>query len=101
MPAVLHTLGQLNIAHVTVQVLRAALFVAFIVQMILSFVVRDQDSRFMRFVSNITGPLVNPFDRIIPPLTIGGLSLSLGFIAGWFALTLGSVLLLQALPVGW
>ncbi len=71
---VLHTLSQLNIAHDIVQVLRAGLFIAFIVQMILSFVVRDQDNRFMRFVSNITGPLVNP---------------------------LGSVLLLQALPPGW
>ncbi|HEY7834917.1 MAG TPA: YggT family protein [Ktedonobacterales bacterium] len=98
---VLHTLSQLNILHYTVQVLRAGLFIAFIVQMILSFVVRDQDNRFVRFVGNITGPLVNPFDKLIPPVSIGGMSLSLGFIAGWFALTLGAGLLLQALPPGW
>lgn len=101
MQAVVGTLLQLNILHIIIQVLRAALIVVFVVQMVLSFVIRDQDNRFWRVINNITAPIVAPFEKIIPPLNLGGLSLSLGFIAGWWALTIVAALLLQALPNGW
>lgn len=101
MPEILRILLQQNILHTLIFLLRGFLIVVFFVQMILSFVVRDQDNRFTRFFSNLTAPIVAPFERIIPPLNVGGLSLSLGFIAGWWSVTIVTALLGQALPGGW
>lgn len=97
----LHTLAQLNILHTLIGVLRAFLIIVFVIQMILGFALRGQDNRFYRIFRNITGPIVDPFERLIPPLSLGGVSLSLGFIAGWWSVTIATALLGQALPSGW
>jgi len=39
-------------------------------------------------VYTVTDPLIKLYERFLPPLRIGGLAFSLGFIAAWFTLVL-------------
>src|SRR5690348_16275502 len=99
--AFLAWLGQASILHFAVQLLVRALIICLLIRMILSWVLRGQENGFSRFMNNLTDPLVRPFDRVLPPVAVGGVSLSLGFIVAWFAVGAVGALVLQALPQGW
>lgn len=94
-------LAQAGILHWTIKLLVGALIICLLIRMILSWVLRGQENGFSRFVNNVTDPLVRPFDRVLPPIAIGGVSLSIGFIVAWFAIQAVGALLDQALPQGW
>ena len=94
-------LGQAHILHVTISLLVGALIICLLIRMILSWVLRGQENGFSRFMNNLTDPLVRPFDRVLPPIAVGGVSLSIGFIVAWFAISAVGLLLGQALPKGW
>jgi uncharacterized protein YggT (Ycf19 family) len=94
-------LAQAEILHFTITLLVRALILCLIIRMILSWVLRGQENGFSRFMNNLTDPLVRPFDRVLPPIAIGGVSLSIGFIVAWFAIGMVGELLNQALPQGW
>ncbi len=101
MPAILNTLLGLNILHTIVKVLEEGLIICLLVQFVISWIPRAQESKFGRVIINITAPLVNPLNRLIPPISIGGLSLSIGFILAWWGILAVAALLGQALPAGW
>ena len=94
-------LGSANILHFTIGLLVRALIICLLIRMILSWVLRGQENGFSRFMNNLTDPVVRPFDRVLPPIAIGGVSLSIGFIVAWFAIVMVGALLGQALPQGW
>jgi uncharacterized protein YggT (Ycf19 family) len=100
-PQVLDQLSNANILHIAVQVLMDALILCLVVQFILSWVLRGQDNRFSRFFTNVTAPIVAPLDRLLPPISIGGVSFSIGFIVAWWAIAAVGLLINQALPAGW
>lgn len=101
MPPILNTLLGLNILHTVLRILVEGLILCFIVQFIVFWIPRAQESKFGRIISNITGPLVSPLDRLIPPISIGGMSLSIGFILAWWAIIAVGTLLGQSLPTNW
>jgi uncharacterized protein YggT (Ycf19 family) len=94
-------LGQASILHRVVSLLVGALIICLLIRMILSWVLRGQENGFSRFMNNVTDPLVRPFDRVLPPIAVGGMSLSIGFIVAWFAVVAVGALVAQALPQGW
>ncbi len=97
----LFQLSEANILHTLVTVLVDGLILCLLVQFILSWVLRGQENRFTRFFTNVTAPIVAPLNRLIPPISLGGVSLSLGFIVGWWAIWAVGALVTQALPPGW
>jgi uncharacterized protein YggT (Ycf19 family) len=94
-------LAQAQILHFAIGLLVRALIICLLIRMILSWVLRGQENGFSRFMNNLTDPLVRPFDRVLPPIAVGGVSLSIGFIVAWFAVVAVGALLNQALPTGW
>jgi uncharacterized protein YggT (Ycf19 family) len=101
LPAWLHGLLSLNIAHLLITVLVDVLILCFIVRFILSMILQGRENRFTRFFANVTGPVVDPLDRVIPAITVGGLSFRISWLFGWWATALAGALLNQALPPGW
>jgi YggT family protein len=97
----LEWLAQARILHGIITLLAAAIILCLLIRMILSWVLRGQENGFSRLMNNLTDPVVRPFDRVLPPIAIGGVSLSIGFIVAWFAVVIIRDLLLQALPSGW
>lgn len=101
MLTVLKTLAGLNLMHVVITVLVDLLILCFILRFILSMVLQGRENRFTRFFANVTGPVVDPLDRVIPAITIGGLSIRISWLFGWWAVWIAGVLLNQALPLNW
>lgn len=68
----------------------------FFVRMILSFVPaispgftpRGAVLVIFETVYTLTDPLINLFERFLPPVRMGNVAFSLGFIAAWFTLVL-------------
>jgi uncharacterized protein YggT (Ycf19 family) len=101
MSRMLHTLLQLDILHHLVTVIAAVLAICFLIQMILSWVLQGRENKLSRFFHNITGPIWEPLDRIIPRVSIGGMPISIGFLVGWWSIGAVALLVSQALPPGW
>lgn len=99
--AFLMWLDQASILHFVIKVLSQVLIICLLIRMVLSWILRGQENGFSRFMNNLTDPVVRPFDKVLPPIAIGGVSLSLGFIVAWFAIIMVAALLGQALPQGW
>jgi uncharacterized protein YggT (Ycf19 family) len=97
----LHALAQANILHFAVGILVKGLVICLLVRVLLSWVLRGQENGVTRFFNNVTAPLVAPFERLIPPISIGGISFSIGFIVAWWSTVAVGALLSQALPAGW
>ncbi len=91
----------LSPAHVLVTVLAGVLVLCLIIQFVLTLILQGRENRFSRFFSNITGPILDPLDRIIPSITIGGLSFRISWLFGWWAINIVAALLIQSLPSGW
>jgi uncharacterized protein YggT (Ycf19 family) len=94
-------LAKANILHIVISLLVRALIICLLIRMILSWILRGQENGFSRFMNNLTDPVVRPFDKVLPPIAVGGVTLSIGFIVAWFAIGMVGALLLQALPQGW
>ncbi len=101
LPSLLNGLLHLNLMHVVITVLVDLLILCFIVRFILSLVLQGRENRFTRFFANVTGPVVDPLDRVIPAITIGGLSIRISWLFGWWAVAIAGALLNQALPLNW
>jgi uncharacterized protein YggT (Ycf19 family) len=97
----LTALGQAGILHFAISLLVRALIICLLIRMILSWILRGQENGFSRFMNNLTDPVVRPFDKVLPPIAVGGVTLSIGFIVAWFAIGMVGALLIQALPQGW
>lgn len=77
----------------------------FFVRMIMSFVpllspgFQPRGAALVAFetVYTLTDPLIRFFDRFLPALRFGQVSLSLGFMAAWFSLVLAQRLVLAVL----
>ena len=101
MNAFLQRLSELNLLHTTITILMYALILCFLIQFLLSMILQGRDNKIVRFFTNVTGPMSDPLDRILPPLSLGGISIRIGFIVAWWGVTIAAVLVQQALPMGW
>ncbi|HEY7781136.1 MAG TPA: YggT family protein [Ktedonobacterales bacterium] len=99
--AILDALGHMNLAHTFITLLEGALIICLIVQMIFSWILRGDENRFSRFFTNVTGPMLRPLERVIPPVYLGSLPVSIAFLVLWWAIIMAAALLSQALPPGW
>src|SRR5260221_14421659 len=68
----LQSLAQANILHFAVGILVKGLVICLLVRVLLSWVLRGQENGVTRFFNNVTAPLGAPFERLIPPISIGG-----------------------------
>ena len=101
MNAFLQGLGDLHLLHTLVTILMYALILCFIIQFLLSWILQGRDNKIVRFFRNVTGPMSDPLDRILPPISLGGISFRIGFIVAWWGVTIAAALVLQALPASW
>ena len=101
MSAFLQGLGDLHLLHTIIIILEYALILCFIVQFLLSWILQGRDNKITRFFRNVTGPMTDPLDRILPPISLGGISFRIGFIVAWWSVTIAALLVLQALPANW
>ncbi|HEX9058506.1 MAG TPA: YggT family protein [Ktedonobacterales bacterium] len=97
----LERIQQLGILHGVVTVLSMGLIICLFVQAILSWVLQGRDNRVSRFLGKVTGPIVEPLDRLLPQVSIGGMRVSIGFIVAFWAVWAVGILLEQALPLNW
>ncbi len=94
-------LAGLNIAHLLITILAYGLILCLLIQFIMSMILQGRDNRFTSFLAKITGPILDPLNRVIPSVTIGGLSFRISWLFGWWAIQIVAALLIQALPSGW
>ena len=102
--AILQTLGSMNLLYWFVTLLFDFLILCMFVRAILSFLTMLSPANpFVRFFTNITGPIYDPIYRLMPRMLIGMLDMSatVAFIFVWWALTLIQGLALSALPQRW
>ena len=64
----------MNVAYTFVAVLSRAMYVAILARVVLSWVNVDPNNRLIRFLYEITEPILGPIRRVMPSL--GGLDLS-------------------------
>lgn len=96
-----HILAQANLAHILISVLEIVIILSLIIQFLLQFLLRGQENRFSRFFSNITAPVMAPLERVLPPITLGSVSISIAFFVVWWGTVMVGALLSQAIPAGW
>lgn len=101
MNPVLARLLSLNILHTLVSIVSVALIVILFAYMIVSWIPQWRDGKIGRFVADLASPIIAPLDKMIPPISLGGLRFSIGFFVGWWAIGVVAALVLQALPTGW
>ena len=97
----LQVLAELGILHNVIPIFAGALVVMLFVYMIVSWIPQWRDGKFGRFMSDLVSPIIGPLDRIIPPISLGGLRFSIGFFVGWWAIGIVAALIIQSLPSGW
>lgn len=101
MNPVLQSLLSHNYLHTLVSILVIALIVVLFVYMIVSWIPQWRDGKIGHVVSDLASPIIGPLDRLIPPINLGGMSISIGFFVGWWAIAIVGALIGQALPAGW
>lgn len=98
---VLNRVLELGLLHGLISVVSGALVLSLIVQFLLALVLQGRENQVTRFFKNVTAPVLAPLERIIPPISIGGISFSIAFIAAWWAIQVVADVLSQALPTSW
>ncbi|HEV7129177.1 MAG TPA: YggT family protein [Ktedonobacterales bacterium] len=101
MVEVAHFLTQANLAHYLIELLEAVIILSLILRFILQFILRGQENRFSRFLFNVTAPVMAPLERVLPPITLGGVSISIAFFVAWWGTIMVGALLFQSIPAGW
>jgi uncharacterized protein YggT (Ycf19 family) len=94
-------LAQLSLAHLVITLVGGALILCLIVRMVMSLVLQGRENQFSLFFARVTGPILDPLDRLIPAISLGGISFRISWLFAWWAITIVSALLYQALPAGW
>jgi YggT family protein len=90
-------MGNLQLAHLLVQIFFYFLMGAFLVTMLLSWFPVSPSNPIKRFCTMIIAPILDPLDRRIPPIGIFRVS----FIIAFWALIFARGLFLAALPTTW
>lgn len=97
----LHHLLQLGLLHGLIGLLEGVLILCLIVQFLLALVLQGRENQVTRFFRNVTAPVLTPLERLIPPISIGGITFSIAFIAAWWVIQVVGAVLSQALPASW
>jgi YggT family protein len=101
MNPVLQHLLELGILHMIIRVVSTALVIVLLAYMIVSWIPQWREGKVGQFVADLASPIIGPLDRLIPPISLGGLRISIGFFVGWWAIIVVAALLSQAMPGGW
>jgi YggT family protein len=101
MNRVLQQIFQQSILHHIIPIVAGALSLMILIYVIISWIPPWREGKFGRFMSDLVSPIVGPFDRLIPPINLGGMSLPIGFIVGWWSIGIVAALIWQSLPAGW
>jgi uncharacterized protein YggT (Ycf19 family) len=103
--AALQALGSMNLLYWSVMILFDFLILSMIIRMLLSFLASmlSPANPFVRFFTNITGPLFDPINRLLPRISLGIFDVSsmIAFIFVFWALSMAQILALSAFPPGW
>jgi uncharacterized protein YggT (Ycf19 family) len=102
--AALQSLGSLKLLHLFIPLLFGFLIISLFVRVILSWLpMLSPGNPFVRFFTNITGPIYDPIYRVLPRMTISMLDLraTITLIFSWWALTVLERLILGAIPFTW
>ena len=102
--AALQSLGSLGLLHLFITLLFSFLIISLFVRVILSWLpMLTPGNPFVRFFTNITGPIYDPVYRVLPRMSISMLDLraTITLIFSWWALMVLERLILSAIPVTW
>ena len=94
-------LAQANIAHDVIWATTAILIISLILLFIMQMILQGRENRFTIFLAKFTGPVLAPVERLLPPISLFGLSFRIGIIVVWWGITMVGALLNQAIPAGW
>ncbi len=106
--AALQAIGSQHLLHVFVTLLFDFLILCLFIRVILSWLLSflpsvSPSNPFVRFFTNITGPIYDPVYRVLPRMSISMLDLraTITLIFSWWALMVLEGLLLSSLPLTW
>ena len=102
--AALQSLGSLGLLHLFITLLFSFLIISLFVRVILSWLpMLTPGNPFVRFFTNITGPIYDPVYRVLPRMSISMLDLraTITLIFSWWALMVLERLVASAIPGTW
>ncbi len=102
--AALQILGSLGLLHLFIMLLFGFLIICLLVRVILSWLpMLSPGNPFVRFFTNITGPVYDPIYNVLPRVTVSMFDLrtTIAIIFSWWALTVLELLIVSALPATW
>ena len=102
--AALQAIGSQHLLHVFVTILFDFLILCLFIRVILSWLpMLSPGNPFVRFFTNITGPIYDPIYRLMPRMSISMLDLraTITLIFTWWALMVLEGLMLGAIPLTW
>ena len=102
--AALQSLGSLGLLHLFITLLFSFLIISLFVRVILSWLpMLTPGNPFVRFFTNVTGPIYDPVYRVLPRMSISMLDLraTITLIFSWWALMVLERLVTSAIPGTW
>src|SRR5579859_4680197 len=102
--AALQSLGSLGLLHLFIPLFFGFLIISLFVRVILSWLpMLSPGNPFVRFFTNITGPIYDPLYRVLPRMSISMLDLraTITLIFTWWGLMVLEQLVLSAIPGTW
>ena len=102
--SVLNYLASLGVAHLIVIVLFDFLILCLFIRMLLTWLpMLSPANPFVRFFTNIVGPVYDPVYRLLPRVSVSmfDLSATIAFFFSWWALAILERLVIMALPLTW
>lgn len=102
--SVLHYLASLGLVHLVIIILFDALILCLFIRAILSFFpMISPANRFVRFFTNVVGPVYDPVYRLLPRISVSmfDLSATVAFLFTWWALAILERLIVSSLPLTW
>lgn len=102
--AALQILGTMKLLHLFISLLFGLLIIFMFIRVILSWLpMLPPGNPFVRFFTNVTGPLYDPIYRVLPRMSVSMFDLraTIAFIFSWWALTILEKLIVSAIPFTW
>jgi YggT family protein len=94
---------QLNIVHFIVHLFFSLLIVFLLARVIISWIPVGVENPIVRFIINLTAPLLEPMQKRLPRMIVWmfDLNLMIAFIFVWWVIGKLDFLIQSGLPVGW
>ncbi len=102
--AALQILGTMSLLHWFISILFGLLIIFMFIRVILSWLpMLPPGNPFVRFFTNITGPVYDPIYRALPRMSVSMFDLrsTISFFFSWWALMIIEKLVSSAIPPTW